>query len=1036
MSKTTGWLEDFESIGDNCEFGFVQRALGGERSSLLRWVFIDSVDATVAAIRGEFDGMFVFENLQPAGAGAMVRDVTAGIAFHTEMKSEQKGEDWSFIDTECERRAMHAHERLKLEYLLGKFKENIAGSQRIYVVKRNTGLTRSDADAIFEAIASKGGGRLLYVTVADRLEKVGKVELIHPRMAHGWIDRFAPYNQANNVSLTHWEEILRAADHLFATQPVPVAVQPQEKAVRDFFRKILSKLKAKIKRTEKATPESHPIVKAEANNRDQQDQHAQAQTEKHVSSIESALFDPLVYEARYVAEDGCFNSNEEVTIKHWREYGMPLKIVPTSFFDEGFYLATYPDIAALGELGFAHFLDFGLREGRAPNIWFDPSWYAFQTQDETSKHYDHFLKHGVREGRSPSSLAKFVHEIFEPQIPLTLDTYAEMVQASLGWSSLVTPDSIKLLANLFVPAWHKPAASPLRAFIDYLRHGLIQGVSPGPLFDPALYAHRAAEAGLPPLAASENLVIHWLQYGVPARIIPTQRFDDAFYRSRNADISEIPDWAFLHFLRFGIAEGRIPSPQRRFRQARHFFQTTEQPIQELYRHWYAIDFPNQKAGEVDLVPASSYRRLEEVLASENLQRLFKEAQAIEPAIGELASISEFLLLPYYDPLSAIHAEAKRRIPRTNYDSIICVPWIRTGGADLVAGLLAASLLRIRPKERVLVLRTDAPHFERADWLPDAADVVDISDLTKAITEQQAQHLLRVIFRGLTAARVFNVNSRLCWTTFRSHGANLASTLHSYAYLFCWDQTASGLRVGYPSEFFSETVANITGFMTDTIFLRNELTKMYRLPDTVSKKIFPLYTPAQSGAWTPSAARQVHDASDPGSRKLVLWGGRLDRQKRFDLVQDIARCMPDVEFRCWGTALIDASPDLTGLPGNITMQGGFASFDDLPLTKAGAWLFTSAWEGMPTTLIELATRGVAVVASAVGGVPELITDETGWAVPPDGDASQYVSVLKEVLQNQTEAMRRAEALQGRVLAIYSQANYDAALDAVLAREEPK
>jgi glycosyltransferase involved in cell wall biosynthesis len=435
------------------------------------------------------------------------------------------------------------------------------------------------------------------------------------------------------------------------------------------------------------------------------------------------------------------------------------------------------------------------------------------------------------------------------------------------------------------------------------------------------------------------------------------------------------------------------------------------------------------------IPKNYQQRLTELLNGEELKRSFIAMHAIEPNIGELSDIRDFVLpsLSQGDGIPAAHTEVRRRLPLTHYDSIICVPWIRTGGADLVAGLLASALLRVRPTERVLVLRTDNPHFERADWLPVEADCVDISDLVKCLDREVAQNLLRLIFRGLTAKRVFNVNSLLCWRAMQTYGANLKATLFNYAYLFCWDLTPSGRRVGYPSEFFATTAANITAFLTDTFYLRNELISMYQLPRETSDRIVALHTPAQTRTRLPSIARIVHQRAAPGSRQLVLWAGRLDRQKRFDLVQEIARRMPEIEFRCWGSTLLDEMPDLTKLPENVSMQGNFAAFDDLPLADAGAWLFTSLWEGMPTTLIELATRGMPVVASAVGGVPELINSDTGWLLPAEAKPEDYVAALRQALASPEEAMRRAEALQNLVASKYTAEVFDAALEGLLEKE---
>lgn len=53
----------------------------------------------------------------------------------------------------------------------------------------------------------------------------------------------------------------------------------------------------------------------------------------------------------------------------------------------------------------------------------------------------------------------------------------------------------------------------------------------------------------------------------------------------------------------------------------------------------------------------------------------------------------------------------------------------------------------------------------------------------------------------------------------------------------------------------------------------------------------------------------------------------------------------------------------------------------------AFLLPSYWEGLPLALLEAMALGVAPIASAVGGVPEVICEgETGWLVPPrDVDA---------------------------------------------------
>lgn len=84
-----------------------------------------------------------------------------------------------------------------------------------------------------------------------------------------------------------------------------------------------------------------------------------------------------------------------------------------------------------------------------------------------------------------------------------------------------------------------------------------------------------------------------------------------------------------------------------------------------------------------------------------------------------------------------------------------------------------------------------------------------------------------------------------------------------------------------------------------------------------------------------------------------------------------------------------------------------------LAGAAALAVPSIYEGMPLVVLEAMDAGVAVVASRVSGIPEVVEDgTTGWLVPPE-DPEALAAALAEALANPEEARRRGAAGRRRV-----------------------
>jgi glycosyltransferase involved in cell wall biosynthesis len=90
-------------------------------------------------------------------------------------------------------------------------------------------------------------------------------------------------------------------------------------------------------------------------------------------------------------------------------------------------------------------------------------------------------------------------------------------------------------------------------------------------------------------------------------------------------------------------------------------------------------------------------------------------------------------------------------------------------------------------------------------------------------------------------------------------------------------------------------------------------------------------------------------------------------------------------------------------------------EDVPALLAGCDVFClpSRAEGMPLVVLEAMAQARPVVATAVGGTPELVVDgETGLLVPPD-DVDALARALKRALSDPGLATRMGEAGRARV-----------------------
>ncbi len=180
----------FESLGEDCEFGFVQRQYGIEPLGLFRFAGAGHMRNLLRLIETDLDGLGEPGSLSARLLNAVLyrtpepplvipeffmTDERLGFIFHT----------FRGPDQETEAEAIAANEQ-KLRYLKRKFIEDLEDGEKIWLLKDGSRGDINEAFAFLDVLQRKGPNRLFWVTRVVEGRPSGSVEWIAPNLLRGY----------------------------------------------------------------------------------------------------------------------------------------------------------------------------------------------------------------------------------------------------------------------------------------------------------------------------------------------------------------------------------------------------------------------------------------------------------------------------------------------------------------------------------------------------------------------------------------------------------------------------------------------------------------------------------------------------------------------------------------------------------------------------------------------------------------------------------------------------------------------------------
>jgi hypothetical protein len=85
--------------------------------------------------------------------------------------------------------------------------DELGEGDKIFVYKRNAPVTDEEVLPLLMALRRRGDNTLLWVVPTERNRPAGSVEVMMPGLLKGYMDRFAPEDDAYDFSFENWMKV-------------------------------------------------------------------------------------------------------------------------------------------------------------------------------------------------------------------------------------------------------------------------------------------------------------------------------------------------------------------------------------------------------------------------------------------------------------------------------------------------------------------------------------------------------------------------------------------------------------------------------------------------------------------------------------------------------------------------------------------------------------------------------------------------------------------------------------------------------------
>lgn len=358
---------------------------------------------------------------------------------------------------------------------------------------------------------------------------------------------------------------------------------------------------------------------------------------------------------------------------------------------------------------------------------------------------------------------------------------------------------------------------------------------------------------------------------------------------------------------------------------------------------------------------------------------------------------------YRFPLSIAYCFAQlARCVKEYPDIVFVAQFVSAGGAEKVLLNYVSALSSIYKNINITIITTVKSENNWKDRLPDNVSLLEFGNMIDSLEEYEKDILFGRLISQLNCQRIHIVNSIFAYEWVRKHMDYACNYLYltvSYFFYGLMESTDFKAKTSYADPYLISIYPAIRKIYTDN----SVIVKSSALSEGFEERKFKIhYQPVEVKKITSRTK-----AKYAKNKVNILWAGRICSAKNPTLLIEIAKQLKR-GFHIDVYGRFDEGLNINIFKGvqNITYKGAFSSFYEIETSKYDMLLYTSRSDGVPNIILEAASCELPIIASCVGGIPDIINEDTGILISDHLNPVEYVKAIYMLGENPKLATRLA------------------------------